>query len=187
MTCCSNDFWIPIALEAPDIDIDFCKERRGEIIRYVKDEYGENNVAQIGTFGTLAARAAIRDVGRALGIPLARVNQVVQMVPDELNIKLKSALEKSEELQQTYEGDPEIRELLDLAMKIEGLARNVGTHAAAVVIADQPLTEYVPLCRVTGKTDIITQWSMNDVEDGRSAEDGFSRTCATSPSWLEGC
>ncbi len=157
-------FLDPSRLEAPDIDIDFCKERRGEIIRYVKDEYGENNVAQIGTFGTLAARAAIRDVGRALGIPLARVNQVIQMVPDELNIKLKDALEKSEELQQTYDGDPEIRELLDLAMKIEGLARNVGTHAAAVVIADKPLTEYVPLCRVTGKTDIITQWSMNDVE-----------------------
>lgn len=157
-------FLDPSRLEAPDIDIDFCKERRGEIIRYVKDEYGEENVAQIGTFGTLAARAAIRDVGRALGIPLARVNQVVQMVPDELNIKLKDALEKSDELRQTYEGDGEIRELIDLAMKIEGLARNVGTHAAAVVIADQPLTEYVPLCRVTGKTDIITQWSMNDVE-----------------------
>ncbi len=157
-------FLDPSRLEAPDIDIDFCKDRRTEIIRYVKDEYGEPNVAQIGTFGTLAARAAIRDVGRALNIPLARVNQVVQMVPDELNIKLKDALEKSEELQQTYEGDPEIRELLDLALKIEGLARNVGTHAAAVVIADKPLNEYVPLCRVTGKTDIITQWSMNDVE-----------------------
>ena len=157
-------FLDPSRLEAPDIDIDFCKDRRGEIIRYVKDEYGENNVAQIGTFGTLAARAAIRDVGRALGIPLGRVDQVVKMVPEELNIKLKDALEKSEELQQTYDGDPEIRELLDLAMKIEGLARNVGTHAAAVVIADKPLTEYVPLCRVTGKTDIITQWSMNDVE-----------------------
>ena len=95
------------------------------------------------------------------------------MVPDELNIKLKDALEKSEELQQTYDGDREIRELLDLAMKIEGLARNVGTHAAAVVIADKPLTEYVPLCRVTGKTDIITQWSMNDVEAAGPAEDGL--------------
>ena len=157
-------FLDPSRLEAPDIDIDFCKDRRGEIIRYVKDEYGEPNVAQIGTFGTLAARAAIRDVGRALNIPLARVNQVVKMVPDELNIKIRDALAKSEELQETYDGDPEIRELIDLAMKIEGLARNVGTHAAAVVIADKPLNEYVPLCRVTGKTDIITQWSMNDVE-----------------------
>ena len=151
-------------LEAPDIDIDFCKERRGEIIRYVKDKYGEANVAQIGTFGTLAARAAIRDVGRALGIPLARVNQVVGMVPDELGISLDKAIEKSEDLKSTYNSDGEIRELLDLARRIEGLARNVGTHAAAVVIADQPLTEYVPLGRVSGKDDIITQWSMNDVE-----------------------
>ena len=152
-------------LEAPDIDIDFCKERRGNIIRYVKDKYGEANVAQIGTFGTLAARAAIKDVGRALGIPLGRVNQITGMVPDELGISLGKALEKSDELKKTYNGDPEIRELLDLAQKIEGLARNVGTHAAAVVIADQPLTNYVPLTRVSGKEDIITQWSMNDVEN----------------------
>ncbi|MCA9227577.1 MAG: DNA polymerase III subunit alpha, partial [Planctomycetales bacterium] len=99
-------------LEAPDIDIDFCKERRGEIIRYVKDKYGEANVAQIGTFGTLAARAAIKDVGRALGIPLARVNQVTEMVPEELGITLGKALEKSEDLRKTYDNDPEIRELL---------------------------------------------------------------------------
>ena len=131
----------------------------------MKEKYGEANVAQIGTFGTLAARAAIRDVGRALGIPLARVNQVVQMVPEQLGITLKKALDQSEDLRETYDSDGEIRELIDLALKIEGLARNVGTHAAAVVIADQPLTEYVPLGRVSGKTDIITQWSMGDVED----------------------
>ena len=134
-------FLDPSRLEAPDIDIDFCKERRGEIIRYVKDEYGEANVAQIGTFGTLAARAALKDVGRALNIPLARVNQVVSMVPEELNIKLSAALEKSEDLKATYDNDGDIREMIDLALKIEGLARNVGTHAAAVVIADKPLTE----------------------------------------------
>lgn len=150
--------------EAPDIDIDFCKDRRGEIIRYVKEKYGEDNVAQIGTFGTLAARAAIKDVGRALGVPLARVNQISAMVPEELHITLDKALEKNEELRQVYEQDGSIREVLDLARKIEGLARNVGTHAAAVVIGDQPLTEYVPLCRVSGKDDVITQWSMNDVE-----------------------
>ncbi len=151
-------------LEPPDIDIDFEKERRGEVIQYVKERYGHDNVCQIGTFGTLAARAAIKDVGRALGIPLARVNQITEMVPDELKITIKKALEKSDDLRITYEKDPEIRELLDLAMRIEGLARNVGTHAAAVVIADKPLTEYVPLGRVPGKQDIITQWSMNDVE-----------------------
>jgi len=151
-------------IEAPDIDIDFCKERRGEVIRYVKEKYGEANVAQIGTFGTLAARAAIKDVGRALGIPLSRVNEVTSMVPEQLGITLEDALAISEDLRSTYEADGEIRELLDLALKIEGLARNVGTHAAAVVIADRPLTEYVPLGRVTGKTDVITQWSMGDVE-----------------------
>ena len=151
-------------IEPPDIDIDFDKDRRGEIIQYVKDKYGHENVCQIGTFGTLAARAAIKDTGRALGIPLARVNQITEMVPEELKITLPKAIEQSEDLKRTYETDPEIRELLDLAMRIEGLARNVGTHAAAVVIADKPLTEYVPLCRVSGKQDVITQWSMGDVE-----------------------
>jgi DNA polymerase-3 subunit alpha len=151
-------------LEAPDIDIDFCKERRAEIIQYVRDKYGEENVAQIGTFGTLAAKAAIKDVGRALGIPLMRVNQITEMVPDELKITIQKALEKNIELKATYDADSEVKELLDIAMKLEGNARNVGTHAAAVVIADQPLTEYVPLGRVSGKTDIITQWSMGDVE-----------------------
>ena len=152
-------------LEAPDIDIDFCKLRRGEIIRYVKDKYGEDSVAQIGTFGTLKARAAIKDVGRVLGIPLSRVNQITGMVPDVLNISLEEALETSDELQAAYNGDPEIQELIDFAKKLEGLARNIGTHAAAVVIGDKPLTEYVPLGRVSGKEDVITQWSMGDVED----------------------
>src|SRR6185437_6825405 len=149
-------------LEAPDIDIDFCKDRRGEVIQYVKDKYGEENVAQIGTFGTLAARAAIRDVGRALGLPIPRVDTIVAMVPETLHITLKEAIEQSEELRKAYQSDREVGELLDLAQKIEGLARNVGTHAAAVVIADKPLNEYVPLCRVSGKTDVITQWSMGD-------------------------
>ncbi|HEY2416197.1 MAG TPA: DNA polymerase III subunit alpha [Pirellulaceae bacterium] len=150
--------------EAPDIDIDFCKDRRGEIIRYVKEKYGEENVAQIGTFGTLAAKAAITDVGRVLGWPIARVNALKAMVPEQLGISLDEALETGEELKRVYDTDPEAHEVLDLARKIEGLARNVGTHAAAVVIADKPLTEYVPLCRVKDKADIITQWAMADVE-----------------------
>ena len=150
--------------EAPDIDIDFCKEHRGEIIRYVKQKYGESNVAQIGTFGTLAARAAIKDTGRVLGIPLSRVNQLTGMIPNELGISLEEALEKSDELAGQYKTDGEVRELLDVAKKIEGLARNLGTHAAAVVIGDKPLHEYLPLGKVTGKDDVITQWSMNDVE-----------------------
>lgn len=151
-------------IEAPDIDIDFCKERRTDVIRYVKEKYGSENVAQIGTFGTMQARAAIKDVGRALGIPLARVNQITGMVPDELGIELDEALEKSEELRKTYESDPEVREMIDFARKLEGMARNIGTHAAAVVIGDKPLTEYVPLGRVPGKDEVITQWSMGDVE-----------------------
>lgn len=150
--------------EAPDIDIDFCKDRRAEVIQYVKDTYGEENVAQIGTFGTLAARAAIRDVGRTMSMPIFRVDQIVAMVPDQLGISLDKALEQSDELKKTYESDGEVREMLDLARKIEGLARNVGTHAAAVVIAEKPVDEYVPLQRVKGKTEVITQWAMGDVE-----------------------
>jgi len=150
--------------EAPDIDIDFCKDRRGEVIQYVKDKYGEANVAQIGTFGTLAARAAIRDVGRTLGMPIFRVDQIVAMVPDQLGITLDDALEQSDELKKTYNSDGEVRELIDLARKIEGLARNVGTHAAAVVIAERPVEFYVPLQYVKGKTEVITQWAMGDVE-----------------------
>lgn len=150
--------------EAPDIDVDFCKDRRADVIQYVKDKYGEANVAQIGTFGTLAARAAIRDVGRTLGLPIFRVDQIVAMVPDTLNISLDDALEQSSDLKQAYESNGEVRELIDLARKIEGLARNVGTHAAAVVIAEKPVGEYVPLQHVKGKTEVITQWAMGDVE-----------------------
>ncbi len=161
-------------LEAPDIDIDFCKDRRGEVIQYVKDKYGAANVAQIGTFGTLAARAAIRDVGRAMGLPIPRVDAIVAMVPDVLGIELQDALVLNDnpkkagcfsaDLRKSYDTDPQVHELLNLALKIEGLARNVGTHAAAVVIADRPLDEYVPLQRVTGKDEVITQWAMGDVE-----------------------
>ncbi|MGQ9576813.1 MAG: DNA polymerase III subunit alpha [Thermoguttaceae bacterium] len=150
--------------EAPDIDIDFCQQRRGEVIQYVKEKYGQDTVAQIGTFGTLAARAAIRDVGRALGLSIPRVSAIVAMVPEQIGITLRTALEKSQELKRAYDTDPEVRELLDLAMQIEGLARNVGTHAAAIVIADRPLVEYLPLQRVSGKEEVITQWAMADVE-----------------------
>ncbi len=150
--------------EAPDIDIDFCQQRRGEVIQYVKEKYGHDTVAQIGTFGTLAARAAIRDVGRALGLSIPRVNGVVALVPEQLGITLPAALAKSDALKKAYDSDAEVRELLDLAMQVEGLARNVGTHAAAVVIADRPLVEHLPLQHVQGKGEVITQWAMADVE-----------------------
>jgi len=152
-------------LEAPDIDIDFCKERRGEIINYVKQVYGEQNVAQIGTFGTMAARAAIKDVGRVMGLPLTQVNQITALIPDQPGISIAEAIEANSELSNLIAKDQDIRRLIDFARKLEGLARNVGTHAAAVVIGDKPLTEYLPLGKVPGKDDVITQWSMNDVED----------------------
>jgi DNA polymerase-3 subunit alpha len=150
--------------EPPDIDIDFCQQRRAEVIQYVKDHYGYDNVSQIGTFGTMAARAAIRDVGRTLGMPIPQVNAVVAMVPDQLGITIKKALETSDDLKKAYDSDPEVRELLDLAKSVEGLAKSIGTHAAAVVIADRPLVEYVPLQRVQGKEEVITQWAGPQVE-----------------------
>ena len=155
-------FLDPSRSEAPDIDIDFCRDRRQMVIDYVKEKYGEQNVAQIGTFGTLKAKAAIRDVSRALDVPLKRVDEIAKMVPETLGIKLKEALDTTPELKEQYDQDPDIKEVLDLAMALEGLARNAGTHAAGVVIADRPLDEYVPLQKITGKDDILTQWT--DVE-----------------------
>ncbi len=155
-------FLDPNRTEAPDIDIDFCRDRRELVIQYVKDKYGSKNVAQIGTFGTLKAKAAIRDVARALSIPLKRVDEIAKMVPETLNIKLKDAIKESAELREAYEGDAQIKELLDFAMAMEGLAKSAGTHAAGVVIADRPLEEYIPLQKITGKEDVLTQWT--DVE-----------------------
>lgn len=152
-------FLDPNRVEAPDIDIDFCRDRRELVIEYVKQKYGHENVAQIGTFGTLKARAVIRDVARALQIPLDRVDEVAKAVPETLNIKLKDAIAESPDLQDAYNNDEQIREVLDIGMKLEGLARSCGTHAAGVVIGDKPLVEYVPLQRITGKQDVITQWT----------------------------
>jgi DNA polymerase-3 subunit alpha len=151
-------------VEAPDIDIDFCKDRRGEVIDYVKEKYGAANVAQIGTINTMAARSSIRDVGRALGMPIPRVDAVVALVPELLDVTLDDALATSSDLRRIYDSDAQIRELLDLARKVEGLAKSVGTHAAGVVIADRPLDEYVPLQKVKGKEEITTQWTKDDVE-----------------------
>jgi len=155
-------FLDPNRSEAPDIDIDFCQERRELVIQYVKEKYGYANVAQIGTFGTLKAKAAVRDVCRALGVDLKRADVIAKMIPEELNIKLKDALEKSPELKAEYDKDPQIKEVIDFSMALEGLAKSAGTHAAGVVIADRPLVEYVPLQKITGRDDILTQWT--DVE-----------------------
>jgi len=151
-------------LEAPDIDIDFDQQRRGEILDYVKQKYGNENVAQIGTFGTMAAKMAIKDVGRVLGLPLAYVNEVTKLIPDTPKMTIKKAFEQNEELRKLYESSADAKELIDYARKCEGLARSAGTHACAVVIADTDLTDFVPLQRVKDKDEIITQWAMGDVE-----------------------
>jgi DNA polymerase-3 subunit alpha len=144
-------FLDPNRSEAPDIDIDFCQERREEVIAYVRKKYGEQSVAQIGTFGTLAAKAAVKDVGRVLDVPLERVNQLTKLIPGTPNITLDDALAQNADLRREYETDTVVRELIDLAKKLEGTNRNAGTHAAGVVIANGPLTDYVPLQRVVRK------------------------------------
>ena len=147
----------------PDIDVDFCQNRRGEVIDYVTRKYGREQVAQIITFGTMAAKAAIKDVGRAMGIPYAEVDRIAKMVPTTLNIKLEQAIKDSPALQQAYEGDAQIRALFDTARKLEGLVRNSGVHAAGVVISPQPLTELVPLHK-TKNDEIVTAFDMVAIE-----------------------
>lgn len=155
-------FLDPSRAEAPDIDIDFCQYRREEVIEYVRKKYGEKNVAQIITFNTMAARAVLRDVGRALEIPLPRVDQISKMVPTVLKITLDDALEQAPDLKKEYDNDAEIKRLIDIGRRLEGLARNPGVHAAGVVVADQDLTEYVPLQRAN---DVVTtQWEMSILE-----------------------
>jgi DNA polymerase-3 subunit alpha len=166
-------FLDPNRSEAPDIDIDFCQERREEVIAYVKGKYGEQSVAQIATFGTLAARAALKDVGRVLDVPLERVNQLTNLVPKQLHITLDEALEQSPDLRQAYSSDDVVHRVIDIARKLEGTNRNAGTHAAGVVIANGPITNYVPVQRVVrkdaegGRGDepvVTTQWVMGDLE-----------------------
>ncbi|MDX2038078.1 MAG: DNA polymerase III subunit alpha [Isosphaeraceae bacterium] len=161
-------FLDPNRSEAPDIDIDLCQERRYEVIEYVRNKYGADNVAQIGTFGTMAARAALRDVGRVMNIPLARVDQVSKLIPQTLHITLEEAIEQEPQLRKLRAEDPEVDQLLDFAGRLEGLARNVSTHAAGVVIADRPLQDLVPLQKLPNKDKekevVSTQWNMGDVE-----------------------
>lgn len=155
-------FLNPERVSMPDIDIDFCYRRRDEVRSYVAKKYGSGRVAQIITFGTLAARAAIKDVGRAMGISLAVTSKVSKAVPRVLHIKLRTAIEQSAELSQMYRTDPEVRRLLDIAMKLEGFPRNASTHAAGVVIGDDDLTRYVPLQECD--TGLLTQYPMAALE-----------------------
>jgi DNA polymerase III subunit alpha len=156
-------FLNPERISMPDIDIDFCMNRRGEVIEYVTRKYGRENVAQIITFGTMAAKAAIKDVGRAMDIPYSDVDRIAKMVPTQLNITLEHALKESPPMQQAYESDAQVRQLLDTARKLEGLVRNAGVHAAGVVISPRPLIELVPLHR-TKNDEIVTAFDMVAIE-----------------------
>ena len=156
-------FLNPERISMPDIDIDFCMNRRGEVIEYVTRKYGRENVAQIITFGTMAAKAAIKDVGRAMDVPYSDVDRIAKMVPTQLNIKLKDAIQESPQLKEAYEKDAQVRELLETAKKLEGLVRNAGVHAAGVVISPRPLTELVPLHK-TKNDEIVTAFDMLAIE-----------------------
>ncbi|HWZ82529.1 MAG TPA: DNA polymerase III subunit alpha [Terriglobales bacterium] len=156
-------FLNPERISMPDIDIDFCMNRRGEVIQYVTEKYGRENVAQIITFGTMAAKAAIKDVGRAMDMPYTDVDRIAKMVPATLNIQLDDALKESTQMQEAYDKDPQVRQLLDTARKLEGLVRNSGVHAAGVVISPRPLIELVPLHK-TKNDEIVTAFDMVAIE-----------------------
>ena len=152
--------------ELPDIDLDFQDDRRDEVIAYVSQKYGQDHVAQIITFGTLGARAAIRDVGRALGMPYGDVDRVARLVPYSPTMTLARALDENNELKNIYSEDAVVRNLVDSARRVEGVARHASTHAAGVVISREPLTRYVPLqlgSKVSGQESVMTQFSMGDI------------------------
>jgi DNA polymerase-3 subunit alpha len=156
-------FLNPERLGLPDIDIDFCYERRQEVIDYVTKKYGQENVAQIITFGTMQARAVVRDVGRVMGMSYADVDRIAKMIPPDPNITLKEALQGEEELNNLYQNDLQIKKLIDTALSLEGLNRHASVHAAGVVIADKPLNNYMPLFR-TQDEQITTGYSMGILE-----------------------
>ena len=147
----------------PDIDIDFCYERREEVIDYVVKKYGSDRVAQICTFGTMAARGAIRDVGRALNMPYGEVDYIAKQIPMELGMTISKALEVNKSLKEMYDTNEEVRRLIDLALAVEGLPRHTSTHAAGVVISKEPITNYVPLLR--NNDAITTQFDMIELEE----------------------
>ena len=157
-------FLNPERVSMPDIDIDFCYARRQEVIDYVVQKYSPENVAQIITFGTLQARAAIRDVGRVLGFPYVQVDKIAKLIPQELKITLDKAIEMEPELKQLYRTDPNIKELIDISRRLEGLNRHAGTHAAGIVITDKPLDNYVPLFKPNSDSMVSTGYSMKALE-----------------------
>ncbi len=156
-------FLNPERISMPDFDIDFCFEKRPLVIDYVTEKYGEDHVCQIITFGTLAARGAIRDIGRVLDMPYGSVDKIAKLIPTAPGITIEKALKMSVELKTLYESDRQITELIDLAMKVEGMPRNASTHAAGVVITDKPVVEYIPLQNNDGQ--LVTQFPMTTIEE----------------------
>jgi len=157
-------FLNPERISPPDIDVDFCMDRRGEVIEYVRQKYGERAVSQIVTFGTLGAKSVVRDVGRVLGWSYGDGDRIAKMIPNELNIDLAESAKKNPELAAAIENEPPVRQLWDYATVLEGLSRNTGIHAAGVVIGDRALDEFIPLCR--GKeNEVVTQYAMGPLTD----------------------
>ena len=156
-------FLNPERVSLPDIDIDFCERRRGEVIDYVTRKYGRDNVAQIITFGTMKARAVVRDVGRTMGMSYADVDRVAKAIPPALDMTLEKALEENPALKTLEQQDPQVAELITVARRLEGIARHASVHAAGVVIAPKPVTEYAPIYK-SQKDEITTQWAMNEIE-----------------------
>lgn len=156
-------FLSPERVSLPDIDIDFCMERREEVIDYVSRRYGKENVAQIITFGTMAARGVVRDVGRALDMAYGEVDRIAKLVPNRLNMTLEQALKEERRLREMAERDERVGELIETARTLEGLTRHASIHAAGVVITPEPLVNYLPLCR-GAKGEVVTQYAMDDIE-----------------------
>jgi DNA polymerase-3 subunit alpha len=156
-------FLNPERISMPDVDVDFCMERRDEVIEYVTEKYGKDNVAQIITFGKMQAKAVIRDVGRALDMPYSEVDRIAKLIPGTLNITLQQALKQEPTLKELQEKDDRVKNLISIALSLEGLTRHASTHAAGIVISNKPLTDYLPLYRGQNG-EVITQYSMKDVE-----------------------
>jgi DNA polymerase-3 subunit alpha len=156
-------FLNPERVSMPDIDVDFCERRRGEVIDYVTRKYGRENVSQIITFGTMKAKAVVRDVGRVMDMPYAEVDRIAKQIPPALDMTLEKALAENPALRKMQDEDPRVKEVLEMGRRLEGMARNAGVHAAGVVIAPGPITDYAPLFK-SNRDEITTQWAMKEVE-----------------------
>ncbi|MFQ8736152.1 MAG: DNA polymerase III subunit alpha, partial [Bilophila wadsworthia] len=151
-----------VGVSLPDIDVDFCEDKRTRVIQYVSQKYGIDSVSQITTFGKMKAKAVVRDVGRALDMSFKETDRIAKLIPDDLKMTIKKALDAEPELATLYKEDQIIRKLIDISMRLEGLSRHASTHAAGVVVSDKPMDEYLPIYR--GKRRTVTQFDMKMVE-----------------------